>query len=100
MSELIADLFVSLDACASAVDVGPYFGYGGPELDQWSQAELDKPPVIVFGRVPYEALASSSSTGSDQGSRQFTNSPKVFVSSTLSEPLEGANTPPHRRRRA
>ena len=32
MSELIADLFVSLDACASAVDVGPYFGYGGPEL--------------------------------------------------------------------
>src|ERR1039457_4785838 len=91
MSELIADLFVSLDACASAVDVGPYFGYGGPELDQWIQAELDKPQVIVFGRVTYEALASFSSNGSDQGSRQLTRSPKVVVSSTLSEPLEWAN---------
>jgi dihydrofolate reductase len=92
MSELIADLFVSLDGCASAVDGGPYFGYGGPELDQWIQAELDKPQVIVLGRVTYEALASFSSNGSDQGSRQLTRSPKVVVSSTLSEPLEWANT--------
>jgi hypothetical protein len=29
MSELIADLFVSLDAYASAVNVGPCFGHGG-----------------------------------------------------------------------
>lgn len=92
MGELIADLFVSLDACASALEVGPYFGYTGPELDQWIQAELERPQVIVLGRVTYEALASFSSEGSDQGSRQLTESPKVVFSSTLSEPLEWANT--------
>lgn len=92
MSELIADLFVSLDACASAAGVGPFFGYGGPELDQWIQAELDKPQVIVLGRVTYEALASFSASESDQEPGKLTRSPKVVVSSTLSEPLEWANT--------
>lgn len=91
MRDLIADLFVSLDACAQAAGVGPYFGYGGPELDAWIQTELDKPQVIVLGRVTYEMLASFSN-GSDQGSRRLTESPKVVVSSTLSEPLEWANT--------
>ena len=91
MGELIADLFVSLDSCASAVDVGPYSGYAGPELDQWIRTELDRQQLIVLGRVTYEALASLSN-GSDQGSRRLTESPKVVVSSTLSEPLEWANT--------
>lgn len=91
MSELTADLFVSLDGFASADDVGPYFGYGGPELDEWIQAELDKPQLVVLGRVTYEALANISSNSSDPGSA-LTESPKAVVSSTLAEPLEWANT--------
>ena len=35
------------------VDVGPYFGYGGPELDKWIHAELDKPQLVIFGRKTY-----------------------------------------------
>lgn len=31
MAELTADLFVTLDGFASGIDVGPYFGYSGPE---------------------------------------------------------------------
>jgi dihydrofolate reductase len=92
MSELTSDLFVSLDGFAYGVDVGPYFGYGGPELDAWIQAELDKPQVVVLGRVTFEALATISSNGSDQVSQRLTAVPKVVVSSTLSEPLEWANT--------
>jgi dihydrofolate reductase len=92
MSELTADLFVSLDGFAYGVDVGPYFGYGGPQLDEWIQAELDKPQVVVLGRVTYEALATMSSNGSDRASQRLTALPKVVVSSTLSEPLEWANT--------
>ena len=101
MSELIADLFVSLDSCASAVDVGPYFGYAGPELDEWIQTELDRPQLIVLGRLTYEALASLSN-GSDQGSRRLTESPKVVVSSTLSDRSSGripASSPATRSRR-
>jgi dihydrofolate reductase len=91
MSQLTADLFVSLDGFASANDVGPYFGYGGPELDEWIRGELDKPQLIVLGRATYQALAGISSNGPDPGSA-LTESPKAVVSSTLSEPLEWANT--------
>jgi dihydrofolate reductase len=90
--ELIADLFVSLDGFAGAVDVGPYFGYGGPELDEWIKTELDKPQVIVFGRVTYEVLAPVSANVSDPASQRLTAVPKLVVSSRLSEPLKWANT--------
>ena len=32
MAELTVDLFISLDGFAAGVDVGPFFGYDGPEL--------------------------------------------------------------------
>ena len=92
MSELTADLFVSLDGFAGGVDVGPYFGYGGPELDEWIQTEIDKTQVVVFGRVTYEVLAPMATRGSDPASQRLTAVPKLVVSSTLSEPLEWANT--------
>lgn len=92
MSELIADLFVSLDGFARAIEVGPYFGYGGPELDEWVRAEIDKPQVVVLGRVTYEMFALMSSNAADPASQRLTTLPKMVVSSTLSEPLEWANT--------
>jgi hypothetical protein len=36
MAELIADLFISLDGFAAAVDAGPYFGYSGPGHPIWA----------------------------------------------------------------
>jgi dihydrofolate reductase len=92
VSELTADLFVSLDGFAGAADVGPFFGYGGPELDEWIKTELDRPQIIVFGRVTYEVLAPMSASGSDPRSRRLTALPKCVVSRTLFEPLEWANT--------
>jgi dihydrofolate reductase len=92
VNELTADLFVSLDGFASGVDVGPYFGYGGPELDEWIHAELDQPQVVVFGRVTYEALGPLSATGSDRVSQQLTALPKMVIWSTLSDPLKWKNT--------
>lgn len=92
MSELTVDLFVSLDSFAGAVDVGPYFGYGGPELDEWIRTEIDKPQVVVFGRVTYEMLAPMSANGSDPATQRLTALPKLVISATLSEPLEWANS--------
>jgi dihydrofolate reductase len=91
MTEMTADLFVSLDGFAGG-DFGQYFGYGGPEIDEWIQAELDKPRLVVMGRVTYESLATFSSDTSDPGSQRLTAVPKLVVSSTLSQPLEWANT--------
>ncbi|MGZ6260788.1 MAG: dihydrofolate reductase family protein [Solirubrobacteraceae bacterium] len=92
VADLTADLFISLDGFAGAVEVGPFFGYGGPGLDEWIQAELDRPQLVVLGRVTYEALAGISAEAGDRLSRRLTDAPKVVCSSTLSEPLGWENT--------
>jgi dihydrofolate reductase len=92
MAELTADLFVSLDGFAAGIDVGPFFGYSGPELDAWVRNELDRPQRIVMGRVTYEALSRISSAATDEGSTRMDALPKLVVSHTLQEPLAWANT--------
>jgi dihydrofolate reductase len=92
MAELTADLFLSLDGFAAGVDVGPFFGYGGPELDGWVRDQLGRPHVVVMGRVTYEAMAQISSSAADEVSKRMTDLPKVVFSSTLSEPLAWPNT--------
>ncbi len=92
MAELTADLFVSLDGFAAGVDVGPFFGYSGPELASWVSDALAQPHLVVMGRVTYEALAAISSPATDDVSARMSELPKVVVSNTLQEPLAWANT--------
>ena len=92
MTELIADLFVSLDGFAGGVNTEAFFGYGGPELDTWVRDTLQQPQVIVMGRVTYEALAGMSMAAADEGSIRMNELPKAVVSKTLSEPLAWPNT--------
>lgn len=92
MGDLTTDLFISVDGYAAADGVGPYFGYGGPELDAWIHAQLDEPQLVVFGRVTYEMFAPTSPQAPDRASRRLTDMPKAVVSSTLSEPLTWENT--------
>jgi dihydrofolate reductase len=92
MRELTSDLFVTLDGFASGVDVGPYFGYFGPELDSWVQTALDQPQLIIMGRVTYEALSRISSSGTDDVSAKMNDLPKLVFSNTLQEPLAWNNT--------
>jgi dihydrofolate reductase len=58
-------LFVSLDGYAAGEDVGPFFGFGGPELDAWLCEDLDQPQLIVMGRATYQALAAISMSATD-----------------------------------
>jgi dihydrofolate reductase len=92
MAELIADLFVTLDGFAAGVDVGPFFGYSGPDLESWVRDALSQPQLVVMGRVTYEALAKISSSATDNVSTRMTELPKAVFSSTLREPLAWANT--------
>jgi dihydrofolate reductase len=92
MTELTADLFITLDGFASGVDVGPYFGYFGPELEGWVRTALDQPQVLVMGRVTYEALAGFSASATDEVSVKMSDLPKLVFSSTLQEPLAWRNT--------
>jgi dihydrofolate reductase len=92
VGELVADLFISLDGFAAGDDVGPFFGYGGPELDRWIDEHLAEPQEIVFGRRTYEALVAISAGGSDALSGRMRELPKLVVSGTLREPLAWDNT--------
>lgn len=92
MPELTADLFLSLDGFAAGVDAGPFFGYGGPELDRWVGDQLSRPQLVVMGRVTYEAMAGISASATDEVGTRMTEAPKVVFSNTLSEPLAWQNT--------
>jgi dihydrofolate reductase len=92
MTELIADLFVSLDGYAAGEDAGPFFGFGGPELDLWVRQVLDQPQVVLMGRTTYQALAAISMSATDATSVRMNELPKAVVSNSLAEPLEWPNT--------
>ena len=92
MAELTADLFVSLDGFAAGADAGPFFDYGGPELDRWVRDHLNQPHLILMGRVTYEALAQISSSAADDVGIRMNAQPKAVFSNTLSEPLAWQNT--------
>jgi dihydrofolate reductase len=92
VAELTADLFVSADGYALGENAGPYFGYGGPDLDRWVQAQLGQPHLDVMGRVTYEALAAVSAASGDPVSTRMTAQAKAVVSNTLREPLTWPNT--------
>jgi dihydrofolate reductase len=92
MAELTADLFLTLDGFAAGVDEGPFFGYAGPELGGWVRDNLDRPQLVVMGRVTYEALSEISSSASDEVSARMSDLPKVVFSNTLTGPLAWNNT--------
>jgi dihydrofolate reductase len=89
--EVTADLFISLDGFALGVDVGPFFGYSGPELDRWIHRHLDEPQELIMGRVTYEAMSAISSSSADEGSARMNELPKLVFSNTLQEPLQWKN---------
>jgi len=92
VTQLLADLFISVDGFAGGDDVGPFFGYAGPGLDRWIDEHLAEPQQVVFGRRTYEVLAAMSAGAPDPMSRRLTALPKFVVSGTLQEPLAWDNS--------
>lgn len=80
---LMADVFVSVDGWARGVTSPGYFGYFGPELEKWINAELAEPRLVVFGRRTYEALAGLPEQARDDSWRRMTELDKVVFSRTL-----------------
>jgi dihydrofolate reductase len=89
---LTTDLFVTLDGFALGEGWPAYFGYLGPDLEGWIHEEISKPQTLLFGRVTYQMLAGVIQAATDEASRRMNELPKVVVSNTLQEPLEGNNT--------
>jgi dihydrofolate reductase len=58
-----------------------YFGYLGPELDEWITTELAAPQLVVMGRRTYEALGGLPDEARDESG--MTQLDKVVFSRTM-----------------
>ena len=65
-SSVIVDMFVSVDGWAGSDGLPGYFGYLGPELQEWIMDELAAPQLVVMGRRTYQALAALPAGGTRQ----------------------------------
>jgi dihydrofolate reductase len=82
MSRMTVDIFISVDGWAKGETSPGYFGYFGPELEQWITSELAVPQRVLLGRRTYEALAGYSEQ-SGGASGPMDDLDKVVFSRTL-----------------
>jgi dihydrofolate reductase len=83
MQTLTVDMFLSVDGWARGATSPGYFGYLGPELEEWITAELARPQLVVLGRRTYEALAGLPEKARDASGNRMTELNKVVFSKTL-----------------
>lgn len=92
MSELVADLFTTLDGFAAGEGAGPFFGYPGHDLDHWVRTNLEQPYLVLMGRVTYETMAALSASATDEIGTRMNELPKAVFSNTLQAPLTWHHT--------
>lgn len=93
MSQLIADLFVSLDGFASREQEGQrwLFGHFEPKVLAYMQEVLLEPQTLVLGRRSYEAMADYWMASTEPQARPMNDHPKLVFSTTLTQPLAWTN---------
>lgn len=77
------DVFVSVDGWAGSENLPGYFGYSGPELEQWINTELARPQLYLVGRRTYEMLSSLPVDDLDDASRRMFATDKIVFSRTM-----------------
>jgi dihydrofolate reductase len=85
VSTLTVDVFVSVDGWAGSDGLPGYFGYLGPELEQWISEQWETPQTLVLGRKTYEMLAGLPEEARDEGWQRMAEADKVVFSTTLTE---------------
>ena len=92
MAELLVDFIISLDGYASAEGWPGYWGLEGPEYLAWLDESPERSYTILMGATTYRLMSGFAATSDDESFGGLTDMSKVVFSSTLSEPLEWANT--------
>jgi dihydrofolate reductase len=83
MSTVLADLFVSADGYARGAHSPGYFGYFGPDLEQWINGEMDQPHHELMGRHTYELLEGMPAEARDAGYERMIHQASTVFSRTL-----------------
>src|SRR6195952_1910191 len=83
MSELMADVFLSVDGFAAGSRSPGYFGFSGPELERWIHDEMERGYLTVMGRRTYSLLSSLPEEARDESWHWMAEAPTVVFSRTL-----------------
>ena len=90
MRELLVDVIISLDGYASAEGWPGYWGLEGPEYLGWLETSPERDYTVLMGANTYRLMSGFATSG--DGLAELTEASKVVFSSSLTEPLEWANT--------
>jgi hypothetical protein len=92
-STLTVDIFVSVDGWAGSEGLPGYFGYSGPDLEEWIATEAVAPQLVVTGRRTYEMLSGLPGEARDESWQRLAELDKVVFSRTLQHsacPIRGS----------
>ena len=91
MPELLVDFITSLDGYASADGWPGFWGLEGPEYLGWLAESPERDHTVLMGANTYRLMSGFAASG-EEGLSELTEAPKMVFSSSLTEPLEWANT--------
>jgi dihydrofolate reductase len=91
MPELLVDFITSLDGYGAAEGWPGWWGLEGPEYLAWLAGQPEADYSIVLGAATYRLMHGFASSG-EPGTDALADMTKVVFSSTLSDPLEWANS--------
>lgn len=83
MSELVCELIVSVDGFAKGQRSPGYFGYFGPDFDNWIKTNSATPHRMIIGRKTYEMMNGFPTQFRDEGWEKMAATPGWLLSKTL-----------------
>jgi dihydrofolate reductase len=83
MSDLVCELIVTLDGYAAGQRSPGYFGYFGPDFNNWIKTNTGIPHRVLIGRKTYEMLNALPDEAKDEGWKTMTTMPGWLFSGTL-----------------
>ncbi|MGI5127693.1 dihydrofolate reductase family protein [Pseudonocardia sp. CA-107938] len=83
-TQLLCDVFLSVDGHGRGTRSPGYFGYLGPDLQRWIDEEAARPQCQIMGRRTYEAFETLPEEARDDGYRRMVQARTVVFSRTLS----------------
>ncbi len=91
MPELLVDFITSLDGYGAAEGWPGWWGLEGPEYLAWLADQPEESYSVLMGATTYRLMHAFASSG-EPGTDSLADMSKVVFSSTLSDPLEWANS--------
>ena len=91
MTELIVDFITSLDGYGAAEGWPGWWGLEGPEYLAWLGDQPEEAYTVLMGATTYRLMFGFANEG-EPGTDSLAGVSKVVFSSTLSDPLEWANS--------